>query len=113
MDNLKQGKDMTKCKVFKNCLFIYGCTGSLLLLMGFSLVEASGGYSSLRCAGFRERGFCSCMCGLSCPQGMWDFTELAAQTIKNPPAMQETRVRSLYWEDPLVKGLATHSRNLA
>ena len=45
MDNLKQGKDMTKCKVFKNCLFIYGCTGSLLLLMGFSLVEASGGYS--------------------------------------------------------------------
>ena len=71
------------------------------------------GGSSLRCVGFRERGFCSCMCGLSCPQGMWDFTELAAQTIKNPPAMQETRVRSLYWEDPLVKGLATHSRNLA
>ena len=48
MDNLKQGKDMTKCKVFKNCLFIYGCTGSLLLLMGFSLVEASRGLLS-RC----------------------------------------------------------------
>ena len=29
--------------------------------------------------------------------------------IKNPPAMQETRVLSLGWEDPLEKGIATHS----
>ena len=29
------------------------------------------------------------------------------QTIKNPPAMQETWVQSLGWEDPLEKGLAT------
>ena len=29
---------------------------------------------------------------------------LAAQLVKNPPAMQETPVRSLSWEDPLVKG---------
>ena len=28
---------------------------------------------------------------------------------KNPPAMQETQVRYLGWEDPLEKGLATHS----
>ena len=34
---------------------------------------------------------------------------LAAQTVKNPPAMQETWVRSLGWEDPLEKGMATHS----
>ena len=32
--------------------FIYGCVGSLLLRVGFSLVVASGDYSSLRCAGF-------------------------------------------------------------
>ena len=32
-----------------------------------------------------------------------------AQLVKNPPAMQETRVRSLSWEDPLEKGKATHS----
>ena len=32
-----------------------------------------------------------------------------AQLVKNPPAMQETRVRSLGWEDPLEKGKATHS----
>ena len=34
---------------------------------------------------------------------------LVAQMVKNLPAMQETRVRSLDWEDPLEKGMATHS----
>ena len=29
--------------------------------------------------------------------------------VKNPPAMQETWVLSLGWEDPLEKGMATHS----
>ena len=33
--------------------------------------------------------------------------------VKNPPAMQETWVRSLGWEDPLEKGKATHSSILA
>ena len=32
-----------------------------------------------------------------------------AQLVKNLPAMQETWVRSLGWEDPLEKGKATHS----
>ena len=36
-----------------------------------------------------------------------------AQTIKNPPAMQEMQVRSLCWEDPLEEGTATHSSFLA
>jgi len=36
-----------------------------------------------------------------------------AQTIKNLPAMQETWVRSLDWEDPLEKGMATLSSILA
>ena len=31
------------------------------------------------------------------------------QSVKNPPAMWETWVRSLGWEDPLEKGKATHS----
>ena len=35
------------------------------------------------------------------------------QLVKNPPAMQETWVLSLGWEDPLEKGKATHSSNLA
>ena len=34
---------------------------------------------------------------------------LVAQLVKNPPAMQETPVRSLGQEDPLEKGTATHS----
>ena len=38
---------------------------------------------------------------------------LVAQTVKNPPAKQETRVQSLDWEDPLEKGTATHSSILA
>ena len=36
-----------------------------------------------------------------------------AQTVKNLPEMQETQVRSLGQEDPLEKGVATHSSILA
>ena len=36
-----------------------------------------------------------------------------AQLVKNPPAMWQTWVRSLGWEDPLEKGKATHSSILA
>ena len=36
-----------------------------------------------------------------------------AQLVKNPPAMRETWVRSLDWEDPLEKGKATPSSILA
>ena len=36
-----------------------------------------------------------------------------AQRVKNPPAMQDTWVRSLGWEDPLEKGVVTHSGILA
>ena len=38
---------------------------------------------------------------------------LVAQMVKNPPAMQETWIRSLDWEDPLEKGMTTHSSILA
>ena len=40
-------------------------------------------------------------------------TSLVVQLVKNPPAMRETWVRSLGWEDPLEKGKATHSSILA
>ena len=36
-----------------------------------------------------------------------------AQTVRRLPAMQDTRVRSLGWEDPLEKEMATHSSALA
>ena len=38
---------------------------------------------------------------------------LEAQMIRNLPAMWETQVWSMGWEDPLEKGMATHSRILA
>ena len=41
------------------------------------------------------------------------WASLVAQTVKIPPAMQETLVQSLVWEDPLEKGMATHSNILA
>ena len=39
--------------------------------------------------------------------------DLIAQSVKNLPAMQETWVRFLGWEDPLEKEMATHSSILA
>jgi len=41
---------------------------------------------------------------------LWAF--LVAQTVNNLPAMQKTWVQSLAWEDPLEKGMATHSSTL-
>ena len=41
------------------------------------------------------------------------WASLVAQLVKNPPAVQETWVRSLSEEDPLEKGKATHSSILA
>ena len=38
---------------------------------------------------------------------------LVTQTVKRLPAVRETRVRSLGWEDPLEKEMATHSSTLA
>ena len=37
---------------------------------------------------------------------------LVAQLVKNPPAIQETQVRSLGWGGPLEKEMATHSKPL-
>ena len=43
----------------------------------------------------------------------YSWASLEAQLVKNPPAMWETWVRSLGWEDPLENGKATHSSILA
>jgi len=44
---------------------------------------------------------------------LYSWASLVAQLVKNLPAMQETWVRSLGWEDPLEKGRATPSSILA
>ena len=52
--------------------------------------------------------------GISTGEGIgyplqYSWASLVAQLVKNPPAMWETWLRSLDWEDPLEKGKATHS----
>ena len=43
----------------------------------------------------------------------YSWASLVAQVVKNLPAMQETWVQSLGWEDPLEKEMVTHSSILA
>ena len=43
----------------------------------------------------------------------YSWTSLVAQMVKNPPALRETWVQSLGWEDPLEEGMATHFSTLA
>ena len=43
----------------------------------------------------------------------YSWASLVAQVVKKSPAMRESWVRSLGWEDPLEKGKATHSSILA
>ena len=42
-----------------------------------------------------------------------DCDSLVAQTVESLPAMRETQVQSLAWEDPLEKEMATYSSALA
>ena len=56
--------------------------------------------------------------GLLVPPSVLSFlfherASLVAQSVKNLPAVQEIQVRSLNWEDPLEKEMATHSSILA
>ena len=50
--------------------------------------------------------------GIGYPR-QYSWASLVAQLVKNLPAMWETWVQSLGWEDPLEKGKATHSSILA
>ena len=43
----------------------------------------------------------------------YSWASPVAQVVKNPPAMRETWVQSLGWEDPLEEGMTTHSSILA
>ena len=47
------------------------------------------------------------------PQTKQEWASLVAEMVKNPPAMRETWIRSLGWEDALEKGMVTHSSILA
>ena len=49
-----------------------------------------------------------CVCVCVCVE-----TSQVVQWVKNLSAIQETQVQSLSWEDPMEKGMATHSSILA
>ena len=70
------------------------------------------------CQGFVCRPWFDSWLGRSPGEGIdyplqYPWASLVAQLVKNPPAMWETWVWSLGWEDPLEKGTATHSSVLA
>ena len=46
-------------------------------------------------------------------KALYLWASLVAQLVKNLPAMQETLVQFLGWEDPLEEGMAVHSSILA
>ena len=88
--------------------------GKINLMIVYSL-DSSFGKESACNAG--DPGLISGM-GRSSGEGtgyplQYSWASLVAQLIKNLPAMQETWVQSLGWEDPLEKGKATQSSILA
>ena len=55
------------------------------------------------------RFYDSSMFGIREPALWYSWASLMAQLVKNLPAVRETWIQSLGWEDPLEKGKATHS----
>ena len=96
--------------------YIQTCSGYLIKFyssMGFP--ESSAGKESTCNAG--DPGLISGL-GRSPGEGIgyplhYSWASLVTQLVKHPPAMCETWVPSLGWEDPLEKGKATHSSFLA
>ena len=70
---------------------------------------------------YSQVGFCKWKVEVELLLRGWSFNpdiaslgaSLVAQMVKNLPIMQQAQVQSLGWEDPLEKGLATHSSILA
>ena len=73
----------------------------LILLITFQLPESHNIWLSIIHETYVFHLLKYCLC--------WWWSSLVAQLVKNPPAMKETWVWSLGWEDPLEKGTATHS----
>ena len=84
---------------------------ALITLAGLGFPNSSGGKESA--CNVRDPGLIPGS-GRSTGEGIGypvqcSLASLVAQLVKNPPAMQETLVQSLGWEDILEKGRASHS----
>ena len=85
-------------------------TYSSILACKIPWTEESGGLQSMQSQRVRHDWAVSPQCLVwHCLVGNDFWVSLVAQTVKNLPAVQETWVRSLGWEDPLEKGTAPHS----
>ena len=98
-------------------ILIIHTSGYLLCRLGGELgksLTVSGSYQQIRVPSTEvlgiSLGFCRLLCALEFSP---HWASLVAQMLKNLPAMQETWVWYLDWEDPLEKGMATHSSILA
>ena len=66
------------------------------------------GFQAKNQTAYKVYSFYSLTCSLKeFPSLLWG--SLVAQRLKGLPAMQETRIQSLGWEDPLEKEMAAHS----
>ena len=89
-------------------------TYSSILACKIPWTEESGGLQSMQSQRVRHDWAVSPQCLVwHCLVGNDFWVSLVAQMVKNLPAVQETWVRSLGWEDPLEKGTAPHSSILA
>ena len=79
------------------------CRGASLILQLIKNLAANAGDPSSIPGSGRSSGE-----GIGYPL-QYSWASVVTQLIKNPPAMQDTWVRSLGWKDPLEKGKATHS----
>ena len=89
----------------KLCFFLFGLCSFALGFPGSSCKEStcSVGNPDLIPGSGRSPGE-----GIGYPL-QYSWASLMAQMVKNQPAMHDTWVRSLGWEDPLEEGTATHS----
>ena len=95
----------TSDSVFICSLFLAKCSFDSSLNMTFTLVVVVFGNQDLIFWSFDD--FCWVK------EGTYSWASLVARLVKNLPTVQETRVQSQDWEDPLEKKMATHSSILA
>ena len=81
----------------------FGAYRSGCILHHFSVLNKQYDTADHTMSGFKIPGE-----GIGYPL-QFSWASLVAHLVKNPPAIRETWVRSLGWEDPLEKGKATHS----
>ena len=101
---LREGGELTICSFSLNRTLLLGCFPDSSV--GKESTCNARDPSSISGSGRSARE------GIGYPL-QYSWVSLVAQLVKNPPEMQEIRVQSLDWEDPLEKGKATHSNILA